>query len=74
MDEDVTETNWKLYRVAYSREPRTEGWCIFEQVVLNGSNSLEFVDGPWDHEQDAHAQMRLLNSEQGVNLSAKINS
>lgn len=67
MKNDDEITSWSIYRVAYSHDPNHRGWCVFE---MDGT-SLMYVDGPWLSEQDAKAEMRILNGHQGVNFDKK---
>ena len=70
--DNVEPTGFRFYRVAFSHDPETHGWCIYEQKSINGSaNTLEFVDGPWALEQDASREMRRLNEAQGLNFAER---
>jgi hypothetical protein len=62
-EDDVTGI--RFYRVVFSHD--WKGWCVYEQI--NGvNNSLKYVDGPWDTQQEAQDEMVLLNKKQGLNI------
>lgn len=64
MSDDDEITNFTIYRVAYSHDPHTRGWCIYEMI----GSALSYIDGPWISERDAKEEMRILNKQQGMKL------